>query len=76
VLIGEKNEVLARFPVAELVEKVKAAEGVKAIVFDGIVTGRLVDAANEKGVKVVIGDRVSEGVRIPQGIEIRAFKDL
>jgi len=29
-----------------------------------------------KGVKVVVGDRIAEGVRIPQGMEIRAFKDL
>ena len=75
-MLGEDNQTLARFPVAELVNKLKTTDGVKAIVFDGIVTGRLIDAANEKGVKTVIGDRVSEGIRIPHGLEIRAFKDL
>ena len=75
-LIGSDDAESPRFPVAELVEKLKAAENVKAVVFDGIVTGRLIDAAASKGVKVVVGDRVAEGIRIPQGMEIKAFKDL
>jgi DNA primase len=75
-LIGNDGAESPRFAVAELVEKLKAAEGVKAVVFDGIVTGRLVDAAASKGVKVVVGDRIAEGIRIPQGMEIKAFKDL
>jgi DNA primase len=75
-LIGADDAESPRFAVAELVEKLKAAENVKAVVFDGIVTGRLIDAAVAKGVKVVVGDRIAEGIRIPQGMEIRAFKDL
>lgn len=75
VLVGQDGS-QQRFPVAELVEKLKTAEGVRAVVFDGIVTGRLVDAAVEKGVKAVVGDRVAEGVRVPPGLEVRAFKDL
>ncbi|MGD0802802.1 MAG: DNA primase DnaG [Candidatus Bathyarchaeia archaeon] len=76
VLIGKDDAQLDRFPVAELVEKLKAAEAVKAVIFDGIVTGRLIDAAASKGVKAVVGDRIAEGVKIPQGMEIKAFKDL
>ena len=75
-LIGADNAESPRFAVAELVEKLKTAENVKAVVFDGIITGRLIDAAAAKGVKVVVGDRIAEGVRIPQGMEIKAFKDL
>jgi len=76
VLIGKEGSEMERFPVAELVEKLKVADEVKAVVFDGIVTGRLIDAAVAKGVKAVVGDRIAEGVKIPQGIEIKAFKDL
>ena len=76
ILIGKDDAESERFPVAELVEKLKAAEDVKAVVFDGIVTGRLIDAAASKGVKAVVGDRIAEGVKIPQGMEIKAFKDL
>lgn len=76
VLLGGDGGKIARFPVSELVDKLKATEGVKAVVFDGIVTGRLLDVAQERGVKSVVGDRVAEGVRIPREIEVKAFKDL
>ena len=76
VLMGTDGAEKARFPVAELVERLKASEGIRAVIFDGIVTGRLIDAAVAKGVKAIVGDRISEGVRIPQGLEVRAFKDL
>jgi DNA primase len=76
VLISKDGSKMERFPVAELVGKLKASEGVKAVVFDGIVTGRLIDAAVMKGVKAIVGDRIAEGVRIPAGLEIKAFKSL
>jgi DNA primase len=76
VLMGTDGAEKARFPVSELVEKLKSSEGIRAVIFDGIVTGRLIDAAVAKGVKAVVGDRIAEGARIPQGLEVRAFKDL
>ena len=76
VLMGTDGAEKARFPVSELVERLKSSEDIRAVIFDGIVTGRLIDAAVAKGVKAVVGDRIAEGVRIPQGLEVRAFKDL
>lgn len=75
VLFSGEEEV-SRVPVSELVETLKDSEGVEAVVFDGIVTGRLIDTAKEKGVKSIIGERVAEGVRIPRGLNILSFKDL
>ena len=75
VLFSGEEEV-SRVPVSELVETLKDSEGVEAVVFDGIVTGRLIDTAKEKGVKNLIGERVAEGVRIPRGLNILSFKDL
>ncbi len=75
VLFSGEEEV-SRVPVSELVETLKNSEGVEAVVFDGIVTGRLIDTAKEKGVKSIIGERVAEGVRIPRGLNILSFKDL
>ncbi len=49
---------------------------VKVVVFDGIVTGRLIDMAREKNIATIIGERVAEGVRIPRGVEVRSFSDL
>ena len=54
----------------------KESDEVKVVVFDGIVTGRLIDTAREKNIDTIIGERVAEGVRIPRGIEVRSFSDL
>lgn len=76
VLLNGEGEQTSRMPVYELVEKLKESEGVQTVVFDGIVTGRLIDAAREKKVETIVGERVAEGVRVPRGIKIRSFRDL
>ncbi|WP_457620086.1 DNA primase DnaG [Methanopyrus sp.] len=55
----------------ELVEKLKSEDGVQAVVLDGVITRRLVEAAREKGVKYVVG--VKEGdldPEIKKGVKI------
>jgi DNA primase len=76
VLIKADGKYDGKIPVSELVDKLKAAEGIKTVVFDGIVTGRLIDTAREKNIETIIGERVAEGVRIPRGVEVRSFNDL
>ena len=76
VVINSDGAQSGRIPVSELVEKLKESSGVKAVVFDGIVTGRLIDTAREKNIATIVGERVAEGVRIPRGAEVRSFSDL
>ena len=76
VLIKNDGKQEGRIPVSELVEKLKDANEIKIVVFDGIVTGRLIDTAREKNIDTIIGERVAEGVRIPRGVEVRSFNNL
>lgn len=76
VLINKEGKHNGRVPVSELVEKLKDADDVKVVIFDGIVTGRLIDTAREKNIETIIGERVAEGVRIPRGVEVRSFSDI
>lgn len=76
ILLNDSNEQVGRMPVHELVNTLKEGEGVTTVVFDGIVTGRLIDIAREKNVSTIVGERVAEGVRIPRGIMVRSFRDL
>ena len=76
VLIKNDGKQEGRIPVSELVEKLKDANEVKTVIFDGIVTGRLIDTAREKDIDTIIGERVAEGVRIPRGVEVRSFNNL
>ncbi|MGD2201271.1 MAG: DNA primase DnaG [Candidatus Bathyarchaeota archaeon] len=75
VLLGKKGE-LGRVPVSDLVDTLKKQKGVSTVVFDGIITGRLVDAAVSQGVGSLVGERVGDGVRPPNKLTVKVFKDL
>ena len=76
VLLGSGGDEVGRVPVGDLVEELRKQEGVGTVVFDGIVTGRLVDAAVERGVGILVGERLGDGVRVPRKLTVRLFKDL
>lgn len=76
VLIKKDGSKSDRIPVSELVKNLQEAEAVNTVVFDGIVTGRLIDTAKNKNINTIIGERVAEGVRIPRGLEVKSFRDL
>lgn len=76
VLLKQDGGRLGRVPVSELVEKLREQKGVKIVVFDGIVTGRLVDAATELGITTLVGERLGNGVRPPKSLDVKLFKNL
>jgi len=78
VLYDDKWNVVDRVPVREvysLLEKMEPGK-VYAIVYDGIVTQRMLDLAVEKGVKVLIANRVGSIEKRPKGVTILTFSDL
>ncbi|MGQ9759717.1 MAG: DNA primase DnaG [Candidatus Methanomethylicaceae archaeon] len=76
-LVDEGWEVKQRVAVRELAEVLQNInEKVHGIVFDGVVTQRLLDISNNKGVMFVIGARVGNIAKRPQGITILTFDDL
>ncbi len=65
-----------RVPVSELVLRIESSQGAKCIVFDGIVTQRLVDVCARTGVNYLVGHRVGEIDKAPQELSINTFRDL
>jgi hypothetical protein len=65
-------------PVRDLVEKLQQMEPGKvyAIVFDGVITQRLIDVASEKGVKLVLGVRLGNVTKKPDSLYIVTFQDI
>ncbi|MCK5261824.1 MAG: DNA primase, partial [Thermoplasmatales archaeon] len=55
VLLDESGKELKKIPVRELTDEIKKGNKTTTIVFDGIVTQRLLDIANNKNVKEIIG---------------------
>ena len=75
LLLNDKQEVIERLPVSQLAEKLQQAEGVDTIVFDGIITQRIVDIASEKNIKRIIASRVSDAVKPSLTVQLMTFAE-
>ena len=76
ILLDQNMGEIARLPVSELAGKLGDYQGVNSIVFDGVVTQRLLDLAEEHSVKLVIGDRIAELTRRPNSIKIMTLPEV
>lgn len=57
-------------PVRDVIKALGEAKDVHAIVFDGIITQRLVDLASRQGVKMLVGVKIGNVNKTPENIEI------
>lgn len=76
VLLDSDMKPIERLPVSELAERLQQINGVETVVFDGVITQRLVDIALEKKIKRLIAARVSDVVKKPLQVQLLTFKDL
>ncbi len=76
VVMDEKYNQLARIPVSELVNSIGELKGAKYVIFDGIITQRLLEASKKAGIEILIGYKIAEGVTIPKDIKVARFSDL
>ncbi len=70
ILIGENGKILERTTVSDLHEKLEEHEYVEGIIFDGIITQRILDIAVNKGTKFIIGAKLGDIVKRPLGVQI------
>jgi DNA primase len=75
VLLDGSMNTLLKVPVSEVIKRLNSAEGGKLLVIDGIVTQRLVDAADRAGIEYIIGHRMTD-LKKPSDIRIRTFGDI
>ena len=76
VIFDESGKELSRMPVSELAEKIPGVENAHLVLFDGVVTQRLLDLAAGKNIRFVIGDRVSDGAKKPANVNVMTLSDL
>ena len=76
VLFSEKMDQIERLPVSALAEKLQQADNVDTVVFDGVITQRLVDIASDKGVKFLVAARVSDQVKQPLKVHLLTFSEM
>ncbi len=76
ILFDKNKKVLVECGVAELAKTLEAQETVPAIVFDGVITQRLVDIASKKKTEILIGAAVADIESKSDSMKIFTFDDL
>ncbi|MDR2867030.1 MAG: DNA primase [Methanomassiliicoccaceae archaeon] len=76
-ILDANNDVIRDVAVKELVDSLKEdSEGISKIVFDGVISQRILDISAEKGVSTVVGTRKGNITKMPAGITIWTKEDL
>jgi DNA primase len=76
-VFNQSLEAIENIPVQNLTDKLLAMENhIKAVVFDGVVTQRLLDIAEEKKVEIILCARIGKISKKPINIEIIQFSQL
>jgi len=76
VLFDKNNKELKKIPVRELTDALKKSDNIFTVVFDGIVTQRLLDIANSKNIKEIVGMKMGNVVKMPMSVNVLTKKDL
>lgn len=76
IILDEELNQITRVPVNELVQRLESTQGAKHVIFDGIVTQRLVDIATKVGVNTIVGHRIGDVAKAETSIFMKTFDDL
>ncbi|PNX46713.1 MAG: hypothetical protein BV457_07180, partial [Thermoplasmata archaeon M9B1D] len=76
VLFDKNDNELKKIPVRELTDSLKKSDNISTVVFDGIITQRLLDIANSKNVKEIVGIKIGNVVKMPSSVRVLTKKDL
>ncbi|MBO3839686.1 MAG: toprim domain-containing protein [Candidatus Brockarchaeota archaeon] len=76
VLLDSEGEVIEEVPVSQLFQRLNELDSIAGIVFDGIVTQRLLELASMKDVKLIVGERIGSLEKIPRDIVVKTLDEL
>jgi hypothetical protein len=75
-ILNDNDSIAAEVPVRALVETLRTNRQARAVVFDGIITQRILDIASEIGMRSVVGMKMGTITKQPSGIEVYTKTDL
>ncbi|MEM2214397.1 MAG: DNA primase DnaG [Candidatus Nezhaarchaeales archaeon] len=77
LIYDESWKTLAKIPVKDLANYLQSTQDpVSYVVFDGVITQRLLEIAEVRGVKIIVGGRVGNITHKPTSMEILTFNEL
>jgi DNA primase len=76
-LIDDQSHIISEVPVRDLANALKDSNGnIKTVVFDGVITQRIVDIAAEKGIETLIGAKLGNLIKSPASMHIETSSEL
>lgn len=76
-VLGDNNELIREVAVKSLVNSLKEdSNGVASIVFDGVISQRILDVSADNGISTVVGTRKGNITKMPANITIWTKEDL
>lgn len=77
LFLGADDKVVAEAPVKEMIDRLAGLDTpAKTVIFDGVVSQRLLDVAQERGIDTVIANRLGAVGKIPDGLKVLTRMDL
>jgi hypothetical protein len=77
LFLNPEDAVVGESPVKEMIDRLAQLEPpAKTVIFDGVVSQRLLDVAKERGVDTVIANRMGAVGKIPDGLTVLTRMDL
>jgi DNA primase len=77
VFLGPDDAPVGEAPVKEMIEALAALEApARTVVFDGVISQRLLDVAHDKGVLTVVASRIGAIGKVPEPIRVITRADL
>ena len=76
VLLNKEMKQVDRMPVRELATKLQQMKDIDTVVFDGVITQRLVDIAAKRNVNYVVAARISKAMKQPLKVKLMTFEEI
>lgn len=77
LLLNETDAVIKEIAVRDLAKELKEVkERVKTVIFDGVITQRILDISADKGIRYIIGVKIGNIVKKPVSVKIFTLDDL
>ena len=75
VLLDKDEKEIKKIPVRELTDELKKSKNIETVVFDGIITQRLLDIAHNKSIITIVGMKMGNVVKIPKSVKVITKKE-
>ncbi len=67
---------IVKIPISEIIKKISDMKEGNLLILDGIITPRLVEAANKSGIKYIIGHRTNNLKKSSPDVRVQTFSDM